>query len=145
MTHSVLILNGPNLNMLGSREPDVYGSETLDDLEKLCQARAAEMGLNIDFRQTNSEGELVDWIQTAATDHAAIILNAGAYTHTSIAIADALRACGCPVIEVHLSNIFQREEYRHKSYVSEIAQGVICGFGSKGYELSLEAAKRLIN
>ncbi len=134
MTHSVLILNGPNLNMLGSREPDVYGSETLDDLEKLCQARAAEMGLNIDFRQTNSEGELVDWIQTAATDHAAIILNAGAYTHTSIAIADALRACGCPVIEVHLSNIFQREEYRHKSYVSEIAQGVICGFGSKGYE-----------
>ncbi len=131
--------------MLGSREPDVYGSETLDDLEKLCQARAAEMGLNIDFRQTNSEGELVDWIQTAATDHAAIILNAGAYTHTSIAIADALRACGCPVIEVHLSNIFQREEYRHKSYVSEIAQGVICGFGSKGYELSLEAAKRLIN
>ncbi|MDP6926138.1 MAG: type II 3-dehydroquinate dehydratase [Rhodospirillales bacterium] len=145
MTHSVLILNGPNLNMLGSREPDVYGSETLDDLEKLCQARAAEMGLDIDFRQTNSEGELVDWIQTAATDHAAIILNAGAYTHTSIAIADALRACGCPVIEVHLSNIFQREEYRHKSYVSEIAQGVICGFGSKGYELSLEAAKRLIN
>ena len=132
MTQSVLILNGPNLNMLGTREPDVYGKETLEDIEKLCLARAAELGLNI------------DWIQSAATGHAAIILNAGAYTLTSIAVADALRACGCPVIEVHLSNIFQREEYRHKSYISEVAQGVICGFGGKGYEISLEAAKKLI-
>ena len=144
MTHSVLILNGPNLNMLGTREPDVYGKETLADIELLCQARAKELGLDVDFRQSNSEGELVDWIQTAAETHAAIVLNAGAYTHTSIAIADALRACGCPIIEVHLSNIFQREEYRHKSYISEVAQGVICGFGGKGYELSLEAAKKLI-
>ena len=130
--------------MLGTREPDVYGKETLADIERLCRSRAKELDLDVDFRQSNSEGDLVDWIQTAAETHAAIVLNAGAYTHTSIAIADALRACGCPIIEVHLSNIFQREEYRHKSYISEVAQGVICGFGGKGYELSLEAAKRLI-
>ena len=129
MTDSVLILNGPNLNMLGAREPEVYGKLTLADIETLCQAR---------------EGELVDWIQTAGADHAAIIINAGAYTHTSIALLDALRAAGLPVVEVHLSNIFQREEYRHNSYISEAANGVICGFGSKGYELALEAAKTLI-
>ena len=144
MTDSVLILNGPNLNMLGAREPEVYGKLTLADIETLCQARAAELGLNIDFRQSNIEGELVDWIQTAGADHAAIIINAGAYTHTSIALLDALRAAGLPVVEVHLSNIFQREEYRHNSYISEAANGVICGFGSKGYELALEAAKTLI-
>jgi 3-dehydroquinate dehydratase-2 len=145
MTDSILILNGPNLNMLGTREPEVYGSQSLADIEGLCQAKAAELGLNIDFRQSNSEGELVDWIQTAAKDHEAIILNAGAYTHTSIAILDALRASGLPIIEVHLSNIFQREEYRHTSYVSEAANGVICGFGSKGYELALDATKTLID
>jgi 3-dehydroquinate dehydratase-2 len=145
MTDSILILNGPNLNMLGTREPKVYGSQSLADIEGLCQAKAAELGLNIDFRQSNSEGELVDWIQTAAKDHEAIILNAGAYTHTSIAILDALRASGLPIIEVHLSNIFQREEYRHISYVSEAANGVICGFGSKGYELALDATKTLID
>jgi 3-dehydroquinate dehydratase-2 len=145
MTDSILILNGPNLNMLGTREPKVYGSQSLADIEGLCQAKAAELGLNIDFRQSNSEGELVDWIQTAAKDHEAIILNAGAYTHTSIAILDALRASGLPIIEVHLSNIFQREEYRHTSYVSEAANGVICGFGSKGYELALDATKTLID
>jgi 3-dehydroquinate dehydratase-2 len=133
------------LNMLGTREPKVYGSQSLADIEGLCQAKAAELGLNIDFRQSNSEGELVDWIQTAAKDHEAIILNAGAYTHTSIAILDALRASGLPIIEVHLSNIFQREEYRHTSYVSEAANGVICGFGSKGYELALDATKTLID
>jgi len=131
--------------MLGTREPEVYGSQSLADIEGLCQAKAAELGLNIDFRQSNSEGELVDWIQTAAKDHEAIILNAGAYTHTSIAILDALRASGLPIIEVHLSNIFQREEYRHTSYVSEAANGVICGFGSKGYELALDATKTLID
>lgn len=131
--------------MLGTREPKVYGSQSLADIEGLCQAKAAELGLNIDFRQSNSEGELVDWIQTAAKDHEAIILNAGAYTHTSIAILDALRASGLPIIEVHLSNIFQREEYRHTSYVSEAANGVICGFGSKGYELALDATKTLID
>jgi 3-dehydroquinate dehydratase II len=145
MTNSILILNGPNLNMLGTREPEVYGTETLDDIEKLCQARAANLGLKIDFRQSNAEGELVDWIQKANADHAAIILNAGAYTHTSIAILDALRASGLPIVEVHLSNIFQREEYRHVSFVSEAASGVICGFGSKGYELALEATEQLIS
>lgn len=144
MTQSILILNGPNLNMLGTREPEVYGTETLGDIEKLCQSRAAELDLSIDFRQSNSEGELVGWIQEANADHAAIIINAGAYTHTSIAILDALRAAALPVIEVHLSNIFQREEYRHVSFISETANGVICGFGSKGYELALEAAHPLI-
>ncbi len=145
MTDSILILNGPNLNILGTREPKVYGSQSLADIEGLYQAKAAGLGLNIDFRQSNSEGELVDWIQTAAKDHEAIILHAGAYTHTSIAILDALRASGLPIIEVHLSNIFQREEYRHISYVSEAANGVICGFGSKGYELALDATKTLID
>ncbi len=144
MTNSILILNGPNLNMLGTREPEVYGSQTLGDIEKLCQTRAGKLNLTIDFRQSNSEGELVDWIQTANVDHAAIILNAGAYTHTSIAILDALRSTGLPVIEVHISNIFQREEYRHVSFVSEAATGVICGFGSKGYELALDAASDLM-
>jgi 3-dehydroquinate dehydratase II len=144
MTQSVLIMNGPNLNMLGTREPEVYGKQTLGDIEKLCQTRAGDLGLEIDFRQSNSEGELVDWIQKANADHALIILNAGAYTHTSIAILDALRASGLPVIEVHISNIFQREEYRHASFVSEAATGVICGFGSKGYELALDAAADLI-
>ena len=144
MTNSILILNGPNLNMLETREPEVYGKLSLADIEGLCQARAVELGLNIDFRQSNSEGELVDWIQIASADHAAVIINAGAYTHTSIALLDALRAAGLPVVEVHLSNIFQREEYRHNSYISESANGVICGFGSKGYELALVAAKTLI-
>ena len=130
--------------MLGTREPEVYGNQTLADIEKLCGSRAAILDLTIDFRQSNSEGELVDWIQQARKDHAAIILNAGAYTHTSIAILDALRSTGLPVIEVHISNIFQREEYRHVSFVSEAATGVICGFGSKGYELALEAAADLL-
>jgi 3-dehydroquinate dehydratase II len=145
MTNSILILNGPNLNMLGTREPEVYGTETLGDIEKLCQDRAANLDLKIDFRQSNAEGELVDWIQKANADQAAIILNAGAYTHTSIAILDALRASGLPIVEVHLSNIFQREEYRHVSFVSEAANGVICGFGSKGYELALEAVEQLVS
>ena len=144
MTHSILILNGPNLNMLGSREPEVYGTETLGDIELLCQSRAEALGLKVDFRQSNTEGELVNWIQEANSGNAAIIINAGAYTHTSIAILDALRSTGLPIIEVHLSNIFQREEYRHVSFVSEAANGVICGFGSKGYELALEAAAKLI-
>jgi len=143
MSKSILILNGPNLNMLGTREPEIYGSQTLADIEALCRQHAAPLGLEIDFRQSNSEGELVDWIQAAHQQFAAIILNAGAYTHTSIAILDALKACGVPVIEVHLSNIFQREGYRHQSYVSEAAKGVICGFGAQGYLLALDAAAEL--
>ena len=144
MAKSVLILNGPNLNLLGTREPEVYGNQTLADIEAACRDRAADLGLSIDFRQTNGEGDLVDWIQAASADgHDAIILNAGAYTHTSIAILDALKGCGVPTIEVHLSNIFQREEYRHQSYVSQAATGVICGFGAPGYLLALDAAKDL--
>ncbi|MDA0241326.1 MAG: type II 3-dehydroquinate dehydratase [Proteobacteria bacterium] len=144
MTASVLILNGPNLNMLGSREPEIYGSETLADIEESCVARGEGLDLKVDFRQSNGEGELVDWIQEASGNHAGIIINAGAYTHTSIAILDALRACGLPIIEVHLSNIFQREEFRHQSYISPVAEGVICGFGGHGYCLALEAIAKIV-
>ena len=134
----VFILNGPNLNMLGSREQAVYGSETLADLEARCAVRAKALGLAIDFRQSNVEGELVGWIQEARGKACGIILNAAAYTHTSIALHDALRAAEAPVIEVHLSNIYQREPFRHHSYVSPAALGVICGFGGHGYELALD-------
>jgi 3-dehydroquinate dehydratase-2 len=142
---SILVLNGPNLNMLGTREPQIYGSETLDDVEALCQTEAARLGLDLDFRQSNHEGELVTWIQAARGKHDAIVLNAGAYTHTSVAIMDALSAVDLPVIEVHLSNIFRREPFRHHSYVSMVARGVICGLGSHGYVLALQAACRLID
>ena len=137
MSNSVLILNGPNLNMLGIREPEHYGQDTLSQIEDRCRKLGAELGWETDFRQSNNEGELVTWVQEAAQVHKAIILNAGAYTHTSIAIHDALKASGVPVIEVHLSNIFQREEFRRTSYISSLADGVICGFGSVGYELAL--------
>ena len=145
MAYSVLILNGPNLNMLGQREPEIYGRETLADIEAACTGHAKGLKLEIDFRQSNGEGEMVDWIQGAAAGHAGIILNAGAYTHTSIAILDALRGCDLPVIEVHLSNIYQREEFRHQSYISQVATGVICGFGGHGYILALDAMARLLN
>lgn len=141
---SVLILNGPNLNMLGVREPHIYGADTLEDIELACRAAAVDLGLAIDFRQSNHEGDLVTWIQEARGDHDAIILNAGAYTHTSIAILDALTAVGLPVVEVHLSNIFRRESFRHHSYISTVARGVICGFGPQGYTLALQAVARLV-
>ncbi|WP_029014301.1 type II 3-dehydroquinate dehydratase [Niveispirillum irakense] len=141
---SILLLNGPNLNMLGTREPQIYGSETLADVETICRAEADRLGLALDFRQSNHEGELVTWIQQARDRQDAIILNAGAYTHTSVAIMDALSAVDLPVIEVHLSNIFRREPFRHHSYVSMVARGVICGLGSHGYILALQAASRLI-
>ncbi len=139
MAGKIFILNGPNLNLLGVRQPEIYGSETLADIEALCAARAKDLGLAIDFRQSNVEGELVGWIQEARDGAAGIILNAAAYTHTSIAILDALKAVDIPVIEVHLSNVFAREDFRHHSYVSLAATGVICGFGSAGYLLALEA------
>lgn len=142
---SVLVLNGPNLNMLGTREPAIYGSETLNDVEARCAARAKAHGLSMDFRQTNIEGELVDWIQQARGLASGIVINAGAYTHTSIAIHDALRACDVPVVEVHLSNIYKREAFRHHSYVSPAANGMICGFGSHGYELAIEAISNILN
>jgi 3-dehydroquinate dehydratase II len=142
---SVLILNGPNLNMLGVREPSVYGTETLDDIEALCQERAESLGLAVDFRQSNHEGELVSWIHQARTDHDAIVINAGAYTHTSVALLDALTLTELPVVEVHLSNVFRREPFRHHSYISAVAKGVICGFGSQGYLMALDAVARLID
>ncbi len=138
----VLVLNGPNLNLLGRREPAVYGRQTLGDIETACRQRARALGLEVRFRQTNAEGELVTWIQGAADEHAALVLNAGAYTHTSIAILDALLGLEIPVFEVHLSNIFRREPFRHVSYVSRAADGIICGLGAIGYELALEAAAR---
>lgn len=141
---TVYVLNGPNLNLLGVREPSVYGYDTLADIEERCLARAASLDLQIDFRQTNHEGQLVDWIQEARESADGIILNAGALTHTSVALLDALSAAALPVIEVHLSNIFRRESFRHHSYVSLAATGVICGLGPKGYELALEAIAQLI-
>lgn len=141
---TILVLNGPNLNLLGVREPDTYGRETLADIEEACLERAAELDLAVDFRQSNHEGQLVDWIQEARETADGIVLNAGAYTHSSIAILDALRAAELPIIEVHLSNIHRREKYRWRSYVSEAAQGMICGFGAHGYLLALEAMARLL-
>lgn len=143
--NNVLVLNGPNLNMLGTREPEVYGSTTLAEVEELCARRGKSLNLAVTCRQSNSEGELVGWIQQARGAQAAIILNAGAYTHTSIAIADAIAAAEVPVIELHLSNVFARESFRHHSYISPLARGVICGFGIDGYSLALDAAARLIH
>jgi len=144
MAPTILVLNGPNLNILGTREPDVYGHETMAEIEAACAKRASALGLEVEFRQSNSEGELVDWIQGARNGYAGLIVNAGAYTHTSVALLDALLACDVPVIEVHLSNILQREDFRHHSYVSKAARGLICGFGGFGYEMALEAAARMV-
>jgi 3-dehydroquinate dehydratase II len=141
---TVFVLNGPNLNLLGIREPSIYGRDTLGDIEERCTARAAALGLEIDFRQTNHEGQLVDWIQEARESADAIILNGGALTHTSVALLDALTAAELPVVEVHLSNIFRRESFRRRSYVSLAANGVICGLGGQGYELALDAVASLI-
>lgn len=140
----ILIVNGPNLNMLGKRQPEVYGHETLDDIEAQATAYGASLGLEVEFRQSNHEGDLVDWIQGARGRCAGIILNAGAYTHTSVAILDALLAAEVLCVEVHLSNIHQREDFRHHSFVSKAAKGMICGFGSHGYILALDALARLI-
>jgi 3-dehydroquinate dehydratase II len=139
MAKPIYVLNGPNLNMLGTREPAIYGSDTLADIKLRAETRAKGLGLAIDFRQSNVEGELVNWIQEARTKAQGIILNAGGYTHTSVAILDALQAAELPVIEVHLSNIFRRDQFRQHSYISLAATGVICGLGAKGYELALEA------
>jgi 3-dehydroquinate dehydratase II len=144
MPKPIFVLNGPNLNLVGVREPSIYGSVTLDAIRQRTEARARSLGLEVDFRQTNSEGRLVDWIQEARERAGGIVLNAGAYTHTSIAILDALNAAERPVIELHLSNVFRREPFRHTSYVSPAAHGLICGFGPKGYELAMEAMADLL-
>lgn len=140
----VAVLNGPNLNLLGTREPEVYGTTTLRDIEKMVRGSADDLGLRIEFRQSNHEGELVDLIQGARRNAAGIIVNAGAYTHTSVAILDALLAADLPVVEVHLSNLFKREEFRHYSYITPAAHGLICGFGATGYLLALEAMQSIL-
>ena len=144
MPLSILILNGPNLNLLGTREPATYGHETLADVEALCQARADELGLQVAFKQTNHEGQLIDWIHEARGRCAGIVINPAAWTHTSVAIRDALAAVELPVIEVHLSNVHKREEFRHHSFVSGIAVGVLAGFGSYGYRLALDHFAHLL-
>jgi 3-dehydroquinate dehydratase II len=144
MTKSVLILNGPNLNLLGKREPEIYGKATLADVAETCHALAKQLGLTARFQQSNAEHELIGWIQEAREKSAAIIINAGAFTHTSIAIFDALNAFDGPVIEVHISNIHKREEFRHHSYISSRADGVIVGCGVEGYELALRRVATLL-
>ena len=145
MDRPVFVLNGPNLNLLGQRETGIYGATTLADIEQLARDKAKALGLSIEFRQTNHEGELVDWIHEAGRAACGIVLNAGAYTHTSLAVHDALKAVNTPLVEVHLSNIFAREPFRHHSYVSPLARGIICGFGAKGYELALEALHAMVS
>ena len=141
----IMVLNGPNLNILGLREPDIYGRQTLDDIRTRLSAEARALGLKLDFRQSNSEGELVGWIQSARQGVAGLILNAGAYTHTSIAVLDALRALDVPIVEVHLSNVYRRESFRHVSYVAKAATGVIAGFGAESYSLALQALAHIID
>jgi 3-dehydroquinate dehydratase II len=141
----ILILNGPNLNMLGTREPEVYGRQTLKDIEKLCAKMAKPLNLKIDFRQSNHEGELVDWIQEAVRGYGGVIINAAAYTHTSVAIHDALKLLKVPVIEVHISDPKKRDKFRHHSYIEPLAAKVIAGKGAQGYALALKAISKLIS
>ncbi|MCY4335716.1 MAG: type II 3-dehydroquinate dehydratase [Litoreibacter sp.] len=137
---SLLVLNGPNLNLLGTRQPDVYGRVTLEDIKNMCRAHADLRGVALAFEQSNHEGVLIETIHAARGTHDAIILNAGAYTHTSIAIMDAIHSVELPVIELHLSNVHAREEFRHQSYMSKACLGIICGFGARGYTLAIDAA-----
>ena len=140
----VFIFNGPNLNLLGQREPQIYGRDTLADVEQSCRRLAEVLGLEVEFRQTNAEGEMLGWIHDAREGAAGIIINPGGWSHTSVALRDALSACSCPILEVHISNIHRREPFRHHSYVSGVATGVICGFGTHGYELALHHMAHLL-
>ena len=147
---TILILNGPNLNLLGTREPGVYGAQTLDDVEKICLDEGTKLGLSIDFRQSNHEGQLIDWIQEAGRECAAgnmlgVVFNAGAYTHTSIALHDAIKGANVPVIELHISNVHAREAFRHHSWISPVARGVMAGFGVQGYALAIAGLKLLVD
>ncbi|AOF88553.1 MAG: type II 3-dehydroquinate dehydratase [Shinella sp.] len=139
MASPLFVLNGPNLNALGKREPGIYGGQTLADIEVLCKAEGEKLGFAVDFRQSNHEGDLVDWIHEAGDVAVGIAINAGAYTHTSIALHDAIRAIKIPVVELHLSNVHAREEFRHKSMIAPAVKGVICGFGAQSYVLALHA------
>lgn len=141
----IYVLNGPNLNMLGLREPQIYGAETLKDVEERCLSHARDLGLAIDFRQSNIEGELVSWIHEARDKASGIAINAGAYTHTSIALHDALKAAELPAVELHLSNVHKRESFRHHSFIAPAVNGVICGFGVNSYELALSALALIIS
>lgn len=143
MPKPIYVLNGPNLNLLGVREPHIYGTTTLDQVKALCEARAAATGFDVVFRQTNHEGQLIDWVQEARTLACALILNPAAYGHTSIALLDSLKSLEVPIVECHLSNPAAREDFRHKSYVALVARGVVAGFGVASYELAVDAAIRL--
>lgn len=145
MAKPIYVLNGPNLNLLGTREPEFYGTTTLEDIKRMSIARAAVHGLTVEFRQTNREGELVDWLQEAGQKASGVVLNGAAYTHTSVALYDAIKAIDVPVIEVHLSNPYARETFRHHSYVSPAAKGVICGLKAQGYEFAIDALAALTN
>jgi len=146
MPKTVYVLNGPNLNLLGSREPEIYGRATLRDVEKLCQATAKQHGLAVQFRQSNHEGEIVDWIQEARAKKAAgLVINPAGYTTTSIAILDALLTMEAPVIEVHITNIHAREHFRRRSYISQAARAVVCGFGINGYALAITGIAGMVN
>ena len=145
---SVLVINGPNLNLLGTRDPAVYGSKTLGDVERMCRGVASELGLSVEFRQSNHEGELVDWVQQAGPECqagrlAGVVLNAGAYSHSSLALQDAISSVKLRVVEVHISNVYAREEFRHRSLISPVASGVIVGFGTLGYPLAIRALHEL--
>ena len=140
----VAVLNGPNLNMLGLRQPEIYGRATLDDVEGICAATAEQVGVAIDFRQTNGEGELISWVQECRSRARGIVINPGGYSHTSVALLDALLAVSLPTVEVHLTNIHRREEFRRHSFVSRGATGVICGLGIRGYALALTAMAELL-
>lgn len=144
MARIVYVINGPNLNMLGVREPELYGHETLDDIEKDCAALCETLGLQLRFHQSNAEHEIIEWIQEARTNAAGIVINPAGYTHTSVAIGDAIMACDCPIVEVHLSNIHAREAFRRHSYVSPVAAAVIIGCGTQGYRFAIERIMKLI-
>jgi 3-dehydroquinate dehydratase-2 len=143
MSKPIYVLSGPNLNLLGTREPEIYGHQTLEDVRRLCEARASALGRGIVFRQSNHEGELIDWVQEAREKACALVINPAGYGHTSVAILDALKVVGIPVIECHLSNPASREAFRHQTYVSLAATGVVSGFGAASYELAVEAAAGL--
>ena len=145
MSRIVYVLNGPNLNLLGKRQPHIYGHETLADVETECRRTAADLALEIVFHQSNREYEIIDWIHEARERAGGIVINPAAFTHTSVAILDALNACDIPIIEVHISNVHKREAFRHHSYVSTVASGVIAGFGTQGYPLALQRLARLID
>jgi 3-dehydroquinate dehydratase II len=146
MAKTVYVLNGPNLNLLGTREPEIYGRSTLADVEKLCRATAKKHGLTVEFRQSNHEGEIVDWIQEALSAQAAgLVINPAGYGHTSVAILDALAALPAPIVEVHISNIHARETFRRRTYVSQVARAVLCGFGIDGYALAIDGLAAMID